>query len=232
MLLAYYEYCSIISIVIILAVMVFIVIGFRKGFLTKFISMANSLCGFVFSLLFCRQFSNIFTYKIWGASLADKFKENFMAKNPELQTGEDVLKALGLPSFITKNVDISLEPVKIYSSVANTCSKLICAVISFFILFIGISVLCFLLKLLVAACRQSRFIRFLDGLLGVVFYLILTYLGVCLVLFVLTFVMQANSFNGFQQWIINDLQLQSSKWRISKFMYENNIIGNFFNMFF
>lgn len=232
MLLSYYNYISIVDIVLILTMITLVILGYKKGFLTKFISLANSLCGFVFSLLFCKRLSDVFTYKIWGDSMAHNFEMNFRAKNPDLQTGQDVLKALGLPSFITNNVNPDLGIDALYATLGKTCASVVCAVISFFILFIGVSVLCFLLKLIVAICRQSKVIHFLDGTLGVMFYLILAYLGVCLVLFVLTFVMQANGLNSFQQWIINDFQLQSDKWRLSKFLYQNNIIGNFFRIFF
>ena len=221
MFLSYYDYVSIVDIILVLAVIVFVVIGYTKGFLTKFISLANSLCGFVFSLLFCKRLSEGFTYKIWGDTLTEKFKNNIMAKNPDVTSTKDLLDKIGLPSFITNNVDINLDVNNAYYSLGKACSTFVCVVISFFILFIGVSVLCFLLKLLVAACRQSKIIRFLDGTLGV-----------CLLLFVLTFVMQSSGLNGFQQWIINDFQLQSDKWRLSKFLYQNNLIGNFFRIFF
>ena len=82
MFLSYYDYFSIVDIVLVLAVIVFVVIGYTKGFLTKFISLANSLCGFVFSLLFCKRLSEGFTYNIWGDTLTEKFKANIMAKIP------------------------------------------------------------------------------------------------------------------------------------------------------
>lgn len=232
MFLSYYDYFSIVDIILVLAVIVFVVIGYTKGFLTKFISLANSLCGFVFSLLFCKRLSDGFTYKIWGDTLTEKFKANIMAKNPDVTSTKDLLDKIGLPSFITNNIDINLDVNNAYYSLGKACATFVCVVISFFILFIGVSVLCFLLKLLVAACRQSKIIRFLDGILGVLFYLILTYLGVCLLLFVLTFIMQSSGLNGVQQWIINDFQLQSDKWRLTKFLYQNNLIGNFFRIFF
>ena len=232
MLLSYYNYVSIVDIILILAIIVFIVIGFKKGFLTKFLSLANSLCGFVFSLLFCKRLSDVFTFKIWGDNMTAYFANNFSQKHPELQSTEDILNALGLPSFITKNISVDLSPNDFYQSLGRVYASIICAVISFLILFIGVSVICFVLKLIVAACRQSKIIHFIDGVLGVLFYLILTYLGVCILLFALTFVMQANGLQGIQNWVINDFQLQSEKWRLSKFLYENNIIGNFFKIFF
>ena len=186
----------------------------------------------MFSLLFCKRLSEGFTYKIWGDTLTEKFKANIMAKNPDVTSTKDLLDKIGLPSFITNNIDINLDVNNAYYSLGKACATFVCVVISFFILFIGVSVLCFLLKLLVAACRQSKIIRFLDGILGVLFYLILTYLGVCLLLFVLTFIMQSSGLNGVQQWIINDFQLQSDKWRLTKFLYQNNLIGNFFRIFF
>ena len=232
MFLAYYDYVSITDIVLILTFLTFIVLGYLKGFLTKFISMANSLCGLVFSLLFCKKLSELFSYKIWGESMAAKFASNFRDKNPGITNSSDFLETLGLPSFITNNVDINVDLEALYTRLGRTCASVVSAVISFFILFFGVTLLCFILKLIVAGCRQSKIIHFLDGVLGVVFYLILTYLGVCILFFILSFVMQSDGLNSFQQWIINDFQLQTDKFRLSKVMYENNIIGNFFRLFF
>ena len=192
MFLSYYDYFSIVDIILVLAVIVFVVIGYTKGFLTKFISLANSLCGFVFSLLFCKRLSEGFTYKIWGDTLTEKFKANIMAKNPDVTSTKDLLDKIGLPSFITNNIDINLDVNNAYYSLGKACATFVCVVISFFILFIGVSVLCF----------------------------------------VLTFIMQSSGLNGVQQWIINDFQLQSDKWRLTKFLYQNNLIGNFFRIFF
>ena len=83
MFLEYYDHFSIISIVILVLVLFFAILGYKLGFLTKFIKMANALCGFVFSLLFCSKLSNAFVSKIWGDGMADSFSQNFKNKTPE-----------------------------------------------------------------------------------------------------------------------------------------------------
>ena len=133
MFLSYYDYFSIVDIILVLAVIVFVVIGYTKGFLTKFISLANSLCGFVFSLLFCKRLSEGFTYKIWGDTLTEKFKANIMAKNPDVTSTKDLLDKIGLPSFITNNIDINLDVNNAYYSLGKACATFVCVVISFFI---------------------------------------------------------------------------------------------------
>lgn len=232
MLLAYYDHFSFISIGIIVLLLFFIIFGFKVGFLTKFINLANSLCGFVFSLLFCKQFSNAVIYKIWGDSMAASYTEKFRTKNPTITNTSEFLDALGLPSFITSNIDVDLGIDQVYVKLGNVCASIVCAFIAFCVLFFGITIICFVLKLLVAGCRQSKIIRIMDGILGSIFYLLLTYIGICILLFILTFIMQGDAFEGFRLWIINDMSLNCDSFRISKFLYNNNIIGNFFKIFF
>lgn len=230
MLLAFHV--SFISIGIILLFLLFFAIGFKVGFLTKFINLANSLCGFVFSLLFCKQFSNAVIYRIWGDDMAASYTEKFRTKNPTITNTKEFLDALGLPSFITSNIDVDLGIDQVYVKLGNVCASIVCAFIAFCVLFFGITIICFILKLVVAGCRQSKLIRVIDGILGSIFYVLLTYIGICILLFILTFIMQSQGLEGFRNWVINDMCLDSDKFTISKFLYNNNIIGNFFKIFF
>lgn len=232
MFLAYYDHFSIISISIIVLALFFAILGYKLGFLTKFIKLANALCGFMFSLLFCSKLSNVFVYKIWGDEMALSFAQNFKEKTPQIETTSDLLKELGLPSFIANNVDISLSLESAYTKLGETCAKFVCVIIAFCILFFGITVLCFLLKLLVAGIRKVVVVRIIDGIAGIIFYEILFYLFVCVVMVILSFVMQSNGLDGFREFIINDFGLNSDGFRVSKELYQNNLIGNFFKIFF
>ncbi len=232
MFLAYYDHFSIVSMVIILLAIFFAIIGFKFGFLTKFIKVANALCGFVFSLLFCSKLSNAFVYKIWGDEMAVSFAQKFKNKAPGIETTSDLLKELGLPSFIANNVDVGLSVDQAYLRLGETFAKFLCVLISFCILFFGITVLCFLLKLLVKGIRKAKAIRIVDGILGIVFYEILFYLFICIVMVILSFIMQSNGLEGFRNFIINDFGLEHDSFRLSKELYQNNLIGNFFRIFF
>ena len=232
MFLAYYDHFSIISIVILVLVLFFAILGYKLGFLTKFIKMANALCGFVFSLLFCSKLSNAFVYKIWGDGMADSFAQNFKNKTPEIESTSDLLRELGLPGFIANNVDINLSLDSAYTRLGETCAKFVCVLISFCILFFGVTIICFLLKLLVAGIRKVKIVRILDGILGIIFYEILFYLFICVVMVILSFVMQSNGLDEFETFIINDFGLNNDGFRVSKELYQNNLIGNFFKIFF
>ena len=87
----------------------------------------------MFSLLFCKRLSEGFTYKIWGDTLTEKFKANIMAKNPDVTSTKDLLDKIGLPSFITNNIDINLDVNNAYYSLGKACATFVCVVISFFI---------------------------------------------------------------------------------------------------
>lgn len=237
MFLAYYNHISIISVVIILLFLLFTFLGYKHGFMQKFLSIANGVCGFAFSVLFCGKFSNIFTYKLFGDKFSEKFLANIQNSDTYLkfkssETSAEFLEELGVPSFISKLISSELPVDKAAQSLADTLSKFVCILISFVILFIGTTILIFVLKLLVGILRKAILIRIVDGILGIIFYDILFYLFVCVVFLVLSLVMQTSSFDSLNNFISNDFQLGTDSFRLSKYLYENNLIGNFFRIFF
>lgn len=231
---SYYTYVSITSIIIVLLVLLFAFLGFRHGFLKKFLDLANSLCGFFFSILFCSSFSNGVTYKYFGNTFTNMFLGNIRESEAyqNFSNPQDFIHQLGVPSFIAKNIAGDFDVEATATLVATNMSKVVCVIISFLFLFIGTTIIVFFLKLLVGALRTNKVVRVIDGTLGFCLYLILFYIGMCLVFLVVSLVVSANVSDTFNTIVINDLQLNSDKFRIAKYFYQNNIIGNFLKMFF
>ncbi len=234
----YYNYVSVISIVVILLLILFTILGYKHGFMKKFLSLANSLCGFLFSVLFCSKFSDSVIHRFFGDNFTTIFENNI--KESEIyqnaitngETGSKFLESLGLPSFIANNIPLEFDVNGVVTSVAENMSKIVCVIISFLCLFIGTTILVFVLKLVVGVLRSNIIIRIVDGIFGILLYDILFYIGLCLVFLVISLVVSSNASEAFNQFISNDLQLQNDAFRISKYLYNNNIIGNFLRMFF
>lgn len=237
----YYNYFSITSVVIFVLFITLIIIGFKNGFMEKFLSISNSVCGLIFSVLFCSKLSEAFVQKLWGESLTNRFLENIHSSDAYQEmyyNPQGFLSSLGLPEFISKRIDITGTVDEISSQLAGFLSNIICVIIAFLILFFGSTILVFFLKLFAKLLRQSRIIRFVDGILGVFLYSVLFYLSLCLIFLILSLVLQTTNIGWLESFANNDMNLIGNDtgiikgFRLSKWLYENNLIGNFFGLFF
>lgn len=235
MILAYYDYFSIISIFIVLGFVGVSILGYKFGFAKRLLKLASPLCGFIFAILFCGGFSKLITYPIFGDNLHDKFYNNVITSDAyanfsDKTASASFYKELGLPKFISNIIADGLSIDQACDAVATALAKFVCIIISFFILLIGMSVIFFFLKKLIDGLRKAFVIRLVDGICGIVFYNILFYLLLCIVMVILSLVMQESP--GLNNFISNDFSLATSSFRISKYFYSHNLLGNFFRLFF
>ena len=92
----------------------------------------------------------------------------------------------------------------------------------------------FLLKKIVQGTRRAvGFFRFMDGTLGLAFYAIMflffLYLGFSILSVVLPVLPPDNEFLIFMK---EELHLEDDQFGIAKYLYQNNIIKNFFELIF
>lgn len=231
----YYKYFSIFSLIIIAGFVITGIIGYKKGFLTKFLKLADIVCGFFMSVVFARKFSANITYRIFGSGLEKQYYDKIITSNAyqnvdSTLNSKTFLENLGVPKFIAKTISAELSIEECITPVASMLAKMVCVIISFFILWIGMWLLIKFLKRLVKKLRENKTVKVVDGILGIVFYLIIYYLCLSFVMVIILAVMQGD--NAINAWIVKDFALDSNKFRISKWFYENNIIGNFLKMFF
>lgn len=231
----YYKYFSIFSIIIVAGFIITGIIGYKKGFLTKFLKLADIVCGFFLSVVMARKFSANITYRLFGSGLKDQYYEKIISSNVYQSVDSSLnsktfLENLGVPKFIAKTISSDLTIEECISPLAAMLAKMVCVIISFFILWIGLWLLIKFLKRLVKKLRENNAIKIIDGILGIVFYMIIYYLCLSFVMVIILVIMQGD--NAINTWIINDFSLDTNKFRISKYFYENNIIGNFLKMFF
>lgn len=234
--------CGFIDIVLITSFIAFIIIGYKEGFLTKFLELAKGLGGIVLAFFLVVPLGNfLFSISFIKQPIYNKVEANVIAK---LSGGagdvsvEALLEKLGFPDFmnyiLSEVVNDGINPEAFVETVSNGLSRLFLYVIAFvFLLFMmtfGIGIIKLLIKLL---RKTSRLIKIIDGTLGVIFgvfiFLFLTYIA----LLCISIAVQVTGPNSdFTRFIIVDMQLESNTFRLSKLFYENNIIGNIFKLFF
>ncbi len=238
---SYAKYVGIVDVVIIIVAIVCMVIGAKKGFLQKGIKIANWVFGVFFAFLFCVKFANDVLYGWFGENIKNTIYNNVLA-NEALQgitTKEEavkVLQSLGIPNFIgeviMQNVDTAEMVSGIASSVSTLATSALLIVISFLFLWIGTSILCFILQLLVKVLRTSKLIRILDGILGILLYLLLFYLFIQVVFFVVILIYRNANLEGFNNFVSNDILGVNASFRISKYFFETNFLANLFALLF
>ena len=237
-----FGFFGIIDVIIVALVIIFIMIGWKKGFLEKIIEMASSIFGLIASILLARPFSTVLD-GWFGDSMESNIRQYLMERSslfsqqltePALR---DALASLSLPDFmvdwIVQSVDFNSVTVSIVDSIAPLILSLALLVIAFITLFFGSMIVFFLLKILARGITSIPIIKQVDKVLGVLFGLLKVALLIYIVLFVMALLINIPAINNAIGDFINvDMQLDNdTEFRLSKYLYNNNLLKNIIGVF-
>lgn len=232
---------GIIDVAIVILVIIFLVIGWKKGFLEKVIDMASSIFGLVASILLAKPFSQVLDKWI-GESLQSSIDTYLATRIAEMGIEADnmvesnleaALEGMSLPNFM---VEWIVESAPDAGSIVDALSPLILSlallVISFITLFFGSMIVFWLLKLLANGLTSIPIIREIDKILGLLFGFLKVALLVYILLFVLALVINIPAINGLiYEFLDVDMQLSTDQFRLSKYLYDNNLLKDVINIF-
>lgn len=230
-------FIGIIDIILIILFLVALIIGAKKGFLEKFRHLATGLIALIIAVLFARQFADMLIGNgVFKESIYNNVYNNIITSEA-FANGQDatsILTSLGFPSIIASYLASGIPvDLNIASSLANSVYNLFMVIISFAILLVGCWILSYIIKLLIKLLRNNIIIRIVDGLLGVILYGFLAICAIYIIFFIISLIIQIPGLEGFRDFITVDMQLNNpDEFRISKYFYENNILINFFKLFF
>ena len=230
-------FIGIIDIILIILFLVALIIGAKKGFLEKFRHLATGLIALIIAILFARQFADMLIGNgVFKESIYNNVYNNIITSEA-FANGQDatsILTSLGFPSIIASYLASGIPAdINIASSLANSVYNLFMVIISFAILLVGCWILSYIIKLLIKLLRNNIIIRIVDGLLGVILYGFLAICAIYIIFFIISLIIQIPGLEGFRDFITVDMQLSNpDEFRISKYFYENNILINFFKLFF
>ena len=235
---------GLIDVIIILLGIIVILVGYHKGFLKKAIGLVSFFVAVVVSIVFCKQFAGFLQeHDIIYGSLYEKieFKVESIEQIEYLDHAEDMSAALQetakLPKFIanfladkiTENTSSAAVVEKISTAVTNSFMVFISAILLFLIVFFG----ALILKLIVHILRGNAIIRCVDGIIGVVFYVCIFMLFIYTVFAIFKAFADKEFFAPVQNFLLTDMMLDNSEeFRISKYLYEHNIVYSFFEFLF
>lgn len=248
----YAQYVGIIDLFIFILFIIAVILGIKKGFLTKTISLANAIFGFIFALLFCVKFANGVLYPWFGESIEGNFYNNIISNETfaSIQTTDDavnIMSQLGIPNFISQLILANMDmtgPELMHAAAHGLASWVttgFLVVLSFIILFFGTTLICFILKLITKLLRTSKFVRVIDGILGVALYSVLLYILLQIVFCIIIIVFRKmGAGSGLYNFINFDILgktgdiegLRDAPFRISRWLCENNLLGNLIGLLF
>ncbi len=236
-----FGFFGIIDVVILALVVIFIAIGWKNGFLTKVIEMASSIFGLVASVLLARPFSTVLD-GWFGDSMEANIRDYLMSRS-DLFTAEltepnlrAALEGLSLPTFmvdwIAESIDFNAVTTSIIDSVTPLILSLALLVIAFLVLFFGSMIVFWLLKLLAKGITSIPVIKQIDKVLGVLFGILKVALLIYLLLFILALVINIPAINNMiYEFLDKDIQLSTDEFRLSKYLYNNNLLKNIIGVF-
>ena len=207
-----------------------IFIGYKIGFMKKFIGLFGVLIIILLSFLLAPTFAQILIkmkiisiYNGVYSSVAEKVASSA----PDASVEDIIESSLGalaiFSSLIIKHVNVETKE-ELPDCVASKAAGYAMNVISFFILIVIFIILLIILKIIVSCARDSAVVRRVDGILGIFLYFGIYLVIVSLLFFLLKIFIDHNVFTGnTYEFFAKDLQLNTDSFRLSKFIYNGNL---------
>jgi uncharacterized membrane protein required for colicin V production len=230
---------GVIDIVIVLSIIIFAVIGWKKGFLVTIVKMASGIFGIVGSILLARPFSTVVDGVVGeeiGTAITTYLTEKMSVIAGEI-TPTSIRTAVDnafptFPEFLREWIAGAISPDLIDNSLASLVNSIQPAiksiallVISFIVLFFGSIIVFFLLKILAHMITSLPIIKQIDKVLGVLFGLVKITAILYIMLFILGLLLTLPGIeNLIGEFVGVDMQLGQEQFRLSKWFYDNNIL--------
>lgn len=222
------------DIIIVAIIVILTIIGWKSGFLLKVIKLASSLFGLIASILLARPFSTVLD-KWFGEGIALKIEEFLLERisNGGAQATEEniriALADMALPEFIMDWIIDKVNTQETINAFVDTLTpllkSLILLLIAFVVLFFGSMLVFALLKVLAKMITSIPVIKQVDKVLGAIFGLFKAAVLIYVVLFLIGLLMPVPAINdllgGF---LTTDMQLETEEFRLSKWLYDNNVL--------
>lgn len=237
----------ILDLIIIILFLIIAVVGYKVGFLNTLIKLTSTLSGIIIAICFTKPITNLAVNFGWDNGIEEKVYTNIISSEAftaytEAGAGveglSELLQQLGIPSFmsgfVASGLANSVEPLEIARSVAQGVSYVLVFMLVFVCLLVFSSIGFLILKLFVKAVRKSvGFIRVTDGIIGIIFYFMMFMLVLYIAFLVISLMLQsAPQDSDFVIFFEQQLHLNDDKFGLAKYIYKNNMIGNFLGLIF
>ncbi|MBU1144963.1 MAG: CvpA family protein [Firmicutes bacterium] len=234
---------GVIDVVIVIVVILFAVIGWKKGFLLKIVEMASGIFGLIASIILARPFSTVLN-KWVGESIGLKINEYLLSRSDLFSDGlastevnfRAALEGMSLPQFMIDWIVDPLDFANMTTSIIDTIQPIILSlvllVLSFIVLFFGSMIVFFILKILAKMVTSIPVIKQVDKIFGVLFGLVKIGALIFILLFILALLITIPAINNLiGEFLAVDMQLGTEQFRLSKWLYDNNLLKQIIDVF-
>ena len=233
-------FIGLIDIILIVLALIVMFLGFRKGFMKKALGIVGIIAIIIFAFLYAGQLADWMT-KVGippAEAIYNRVYDKASISFPEGASGQDIFQQvfgnfLGtVVYFLIGKPQLSTESFAEFA--ATNMTHFVMTIIAFFVIVIGVLIVIGILKLIANLLRESKLIQVIDGVLGALLSLALFAAVVCVVLMVFRLVIenQTSIEGGFLRWFCDDLHLDDDSFRITKALYNHNVIYNLVHIFF
>lgn len=229
---------GVIDIIVAILFLLFMIIGFIKGFTKQTLSSFAWLIALIAAIFLCKLTSSLIINTSLGVSLTDKISGWLSAKGGDIVTTPvdslteemltESLKSMGIPvfahSFLMKNLDLSaVQNISIVEYVSPKITLYILIAASFILVYLIVFLVVKLIaKLLGDAIKNSPF-GFIDRILGAIWGIVKATFIVSILMLLISLVMSL-PIAEVNEWLINDMKLNTDEFGLAKFIYEHNPI--------
>ena len=235
-----------ITIIFLILLVAFIVIGIVRGFLFSLLSLAGFLIAVVCAFLLSKPVGDALTNSSIGTSMQGSIydwiltKSNYAAYPLSQELAKEMLpemlNEIGIPNFLNSFIislilpyipEVATEPIGQY--IAHGVANIALVVISFLVLLIVFSIALLFLKRFAKEVNKIPVVGLVNRLLGAVFGLAMGVVFLIVVSYGLNFVALIP---GANEWLVSELRLtDSSSWSFAKMLYEQNVIGTLIQLY-
>ena len=230
-------FTGLLDVIIIVLGLLALLIGFKKGFMSKMVSLIGFIAIIIFSVFYASQFAgflNIYNLIYPGIyeNISSKITEGLGDKAS--YTVSDAIQASGFPGFLANWIAGAVGDVQaseIIASVSEQIAGWIMNVIAFGILFVICLIVLITLKIIIKVVRNATFVRVVDGILGAVLYLALYLVTLTALFALLNIFYYQDWFAQAREWLDVDMAMGQDSFRISKALFERNFFVVVISMF-
>lgn len=237
---------GILDIVIFLGAVIAIFAGYKLGFIKKVLSLVGILAILGISFFYCTGLAGIFIeadiiYPNIYQPMVDKMlvKVGEYGLTAESTVVEFFEVGLGIPKFLANMIADSIDGIDVATSANQICeliaghlTTMIMNIICFAIIAVALIIVIAILKAIANGLRELKIVRVFDGILGAVLYLALYIAGMFAIFALLDWFMTMEWFAAVKDFLVVDMQLDTESFRISKWIYEHNVLLNVFEFLF
>lgn len=236
---------DIISIIYVVIILLFALVGLKRGFFKTLVSFIKSVVSLVLSFFLCKPLAQLLMSGSLGLKLQDVLLNSFnnqggifltaITESNKSEVVSSALQQINIPNIlngyltnlVSNYIPTTGEGITVANALSSTISYYILIVISFILISIAVAILCFVLRKIFAVIEQIPIISSLNKIGGLLLNGVCGFIFVCIISFALTIVMPLNE--TLSNWLSDTMMLNDSLvFTISKYFYEQNFLVKIF----